>query len=85
MSKKYTCAGMNSGGRVRGYASGGVVEDATRGALSGGLAGGVAKRASEYLTHNKPLPYMKTPSQEVDEALSRQKASDDRSRRGGKD
>lgn len=27
MGKKYTCAGMNCGGRVKGYASGGSVVD----------------------------------------------------------
>lgn len=28
MSKKYTCTGMNCGGRVKGYADGGAVERA---------------------------------------------------------
>lgn len=77
MSKKYTCAGKNSGGRVKGYASGGAV-DAIE--LTKPLRGvGELRRGGEM------LPYMKTPSQEVDEALARQKASDDKSRRGGKD
>lgn len=38
MSKKYTCAGMKCGGRVKGYASGGSVDGGSGG--GGGMGGG---------------------------------------------
>lgn len=88
MGKKYTCAGMNCGGRVKGYADGGSVRDIGQGmgSLAGGLAGGAAgvarRAASELATHSERLPYAKSVSQEVDEAQDRQRASDDRSRTG---
>lgn len=36
MSKKYTCAGMSCGGRVKGYASGGMVDGGSGGGGGGG-------------------------------------------------
>jgi hypothetical protein len=76
MSKKYTCAGMNCGGRVKGYADGGLVVRAAAEGL--GRIGG-AEGLKEMNSRMKPMKHV---SEEVDDAVARQKASDDRSRMG---
>lgn len=83
--KKYTTQGMNCGGRVKGYADGGRITGAamTDGERSATRMSDGYRYEKDPIELTRPLSDPGAPG--VDRILARQKASDDKSRRGGKD
>lgn len=91
MSKKYTCAGRNSGGRVKGYGMGGLIQEmggtltGAANLIGGGKGGGMGGAAESMGS----MSLLKKAKESMEDTFSGKKSEDASSltkpyRRGGR-